>query len=338
VFGAPTLGLRGWDTDAGQVWIRYGRPRRIYELEIPNGRDIFWVYEGNLRFFFTRNVTYRRYLFGSDLAVKTSETYKKVDPHRGSTRTLAHELLTLDRQIVRLYDTDGLWNVHLFAPRPPGYGPESRVGFTLLNADFAPLVRRETRVPGNVAVQLQTRPGEFSVALELWNPGYGRLARVRDTVTVDSLGDGLSASDILIAARIRQRGNRRPERLTDLELVPSYGLILPTRQPIGFYWEMYRLTPDSTGVLRYDVSVQVRRSGLDLPTRVLRGLTGRGATGPTVTYAGTAPASSDGRTVEWLEIAGPESPGTYQVTITIQDRVSGTTAVTTRQFILRGNQ
>jgi GWxTD domain-containing protein len=336
LFGVATLQQRGWDTDGGQIWIRYGRPSDIYEFSAAvGGRDVYWVYDTHgLRFAFHRNLGSRRYRF-DEFGQNHAAELKETQPERG-TAFFADSGIMLDHQLVRLLGADDKPQVLLYTPWPPDFPRNTSVGLTLLDGDFQPVAQwRGTRTSRDgVGAQLDAlRLGTFALAFEIWDPAYRRLARVRDTVTVRSFANGLAVSDILLATRIRPRGEGRALVKADLDITPAYGTTLRAGNPVGLYWETYGLTPDSSGVRRYQVEVELKRSGGDLPTRVLRGLSGvfGGNRSTTVRYEGTALGA---RAIEWIELEGPVQRGDYIVHLTVTDRVTGVVTTIQRSFTI----
>ncbi|HEY2824899.1 MAG TPA: GWxTD domain-containing protein [Gemmatimonadales bacterium] len=338
LFGVPTLGQRGWDTDGGQIWIRYGRPRDMREIGFGEGgiRSVFWTYDTHgLRFAFTRGLTFRRYRFA-----ETSQMHERELKHEQAQKgdpELIDSATALDRQIVRIMGADSLPQVLVYAPWPGNFGDGTLTGLTLMDQDFTTVAQwRGGRLnPDGVgAVLNKVPPGRFALALEMWDPAYKRLAHTRDTLTVRSFAGGLNLSDILLATRIRSPSGQPPRSRADLAITPNFGITLPARAPVGLYWEIYGLTPDSTGVRRYDVTIELKHAGDDLPTRVLRGLAGilGGNRSSTVRYQGTALTP---RGIEWLELEAPAQRGGYTVHLTVTDRVTGAVSTTDRSFIVQ---
>src|SRR5690349_9885392 len=118
-------------------------------------------------------------------------------------------------------------------------------------------------------------------------------------------------------------------------LEPVYGLTVGVRRPIVLYWESYGLRPDSSGVRRYAVRLDVAKAGGgDRAVRVLRGLTGLFGSdrSTTVQYDGT---STDARAPDWLALEGIQDAGRYVIHLTITDRVSGAVTKTERTITVR---
>src|SRR5690606_29824084 len=59
-FSAPESGKRGWGTEAGQIWIRYGMPTQRLQTGFGSGaRTLTWVYGDGISFTLSRLLGYR---------------------------------------------------------------------------------------------------------------------------------------------------------------------------------------------------------------------------------------------------------------------------------------
>lgn len=343
LFGVPTMGLAGWDTDGGQTWIRYGRPRHMYEEGPPEGgRTTHWFYGPvpHLHFVFTRGLTYRRYR-ASEATQLTLQRLKFLMPEFGSPALAT--ISTLDYQLVRLLGEDGKPQVLVYAAPPEHFMDGSQVGLTLLDDQFRTIAswKGKFRARDGIAANLHDlKHGDYALALEAWDPGQEKLARVRDTVAVPSFsGRTLALSDLLVATHIHG-GKGRVTRRSQLDITPSYGLTLRAGARIGLYWEIYGLTPDSAGTWRYEVSVEVKRGREGFAARIANGISnifGHAEHGTKLQYTATLPRdSSADRAVEWLELAGVSRPGVYHLHVRVRDLVAGTEREGERQLFLCG--
>jgi len=133
-------------------------------------------------------------------------------------------------------------------------------------------------------------------------------------------------------------------------LEPNAGRFAPG-EPIGLLWEMYDLTPDSTGTTRYEVGLWITVEALDRTESRLFGsktlaeiVGGVGdALGLTAVYDDRVslgyqqerPATPDGARAEHLMVDLRDAPpGRYLIEIIVHDLLTGQEATTSRTITI----
>jgi len=105
---------------------------------------------------------------------------------------------------------------------------------------------------------LDALPGFYQLTVKAENVGANRVSLFRQMVEVESYGvSGIQISDPVLAAEIQETDQESVFRRGNLQVVP-----LPTRlflegQMLGLYFEVYHLTADQFGQMRYRVTLQI---------------------------------------------------------------------------------
>lgn len=323
LFGIRRLGLRGWDTDAGAAWIRYGRPLKIRDLAVRDGRASFWSYGPDPDLVFERFLTFAR-LRVHDHFRAQRDLMEEAVPQRFRPRFL-DSVVPIDRQVVRLRRRDGTADLLVLAPLADAAGAlEGAV--TLLDAEFRSRGRWRDSALALPGVRVNLRrvpPGGYNLVIEQLDRGARVLHQARDTLSVSGRTGVLAASDLLLLRAVDAVGDERAVGgLRDLDVTYLYGTTIETGSPLGLYWEVYDPATDSAGTAHYTVTVEVRdvtgRSGL---AHILRGI-GRAfrseAPAAEITYERSA-TPTGGAVAEWLTLQPDWQPGTHVVAIVIED-------------------
>jgi GWxTD domain-containing protein len=335
IFTIPSLEIAGWNTAPGSAWIRYGRPRKIRDLAVENGRASFWTYGPDPDLVFTRLLTYAEFRVHEYFAGQMQLMHERLPtrfrpPDVDSVVPIAH-------QIARFRGDSG--NLDLVVVAAAGdalRGGSARVeaGVTLLDAEFREVARwRGRTLPRrSVAVTLRgLRPGQpYNLAVELKDPEHRILRQGRDTLTAD-LGAGRPMlSDLLLVGEVGARDGLADSR-ADLDVRHLAGRVVPAGANLGLVWEVYDLALDSAGAWRYRVRIELRDAeGRSFLARLLDGGRRRSPTAA-IEFDRTRPAAGD-RAVEWLNLTGDWKPGRYQVTLRIEDLATSGTATATTGF------
>src|SRR5262249_15352916 len=142
--------------------------------------------------------------------------------------------------------------------------------------------------------------------------------------------DSLTLSDVIVAENVAPKDSA-PQRWTDFFVQPSAGRLLPGA-PIALLWEVYNLTPDSTGTSRYRVDLpidvkEVERRGFF--ARILGGvrdavgLSARGDDQVAIGFNRSQRANASGTYVDYLKVDLQNAPeATYGIHLTITDQVT----------------
>lgn len=340
LFREPETGTAGWDTDAGDVWIRWGRPKKIREMAVNNGRVSFWTYGLEPDFVFFRLLTYAPYHTHGDALLWVNRALQE-EPTR-HVPSGVDTILDSDRQLARYRRRDGTWEVLVLAPYPE-FSPSDSVteGITFLNATFDPVARhrRPSRqdAEGLAVTVSGLQTGTYSIATEILNHTRRALIRTRDTLTL-APASGLAMSDLLIA--------RHVEPLVDGETVLTrrnlrfdylYGTRAPREASIALYWEIYGLSTRADSTAQFSVTVEITdATERSLPARILRGI-GRGfrSEGPRVRLEYERTQSIPGSsTPEWVTIDPDWNSGEYEIVVRIRDRLTGAEVAASRRIIV----
>jgi GWxTD domain-containing protein len=338
MFTAQTLGERGADTYPGRIWIRYGRPLEMRELEMPTGRVVFWDYGPGPDITFTRGLGYQSYRW-TDQGLQYTESLQKTTPQAYEPRTLFDELVPLEHQVVRTLDYQARPQLLIYTGVPADFAPESEAAFVLMDAQFQPAAQWRGKRPeaGGLRAELnQVARGSYSLTVEVWDRARERVGRLRDTITTLAVTDSsFMVSDLLLAGRIAPGpGTDDPTSRRELDMDPLYGTTLPAGATLGLYWEMYRFN-EPEGRVETDVHLEVLDAGgRSVFARVLRGvgITGEREPAARVRYQSTRPLLN-GRAIGWLELGGL-SAGEYRIRLRLTDRDSGREVVRERNLVV----
>ncbi|MEN8376142.1 MAG: GWxTD domain-containing protein [Gemmatimonadota bacterium] len=275
-FSAPASGLRGWESDRGNIWVRYGRPWRsamcCYGLPV---RTITWSYgpRGPL-FQFDKRLTYRRARFEVKSFV-VAEALEKESPEAYTpvTVTAVH---SIPHQLARFRGSGAdLTRVEIYAAPPldslgADSGTRLETGIFTFLLDYTPVWQRKnttelTERGVGLTYVFEVLPGAYRYALEARRAGPDSLprpvGRARTTVETEVFPAGrLSISDLLLAADTVRPRNSAQARRDDLVIVPLRGTTVPADQPIHLYFEVYGLAADSAGVGAFRAELAVEDS------------------------------------------------------------------------------
>jgi hypothetical protein len=210
--------------------------------------------------------------------------------------------------------------------------------------------RRQERVRADDSLLIERRsfrfelvPAEYLLRLEVRLPALERSARSTSLLRLRPYGtDSLMLSDVLVAERVEPRDSSF-ERWRDFLMVPSAGRFTPDA-PVGLLWEIYNLTPDSTGTARYTVNVRITVRTIErrgFAARILGGigdaigLSARGDDAVALTYDRTATAVPGGIQVEYLSVELEDAPrAEYAIQLSVTDRVTGVTREALRRIVV----
>ncbi len=348
-FGDALMGRRGYDTEPGEILIRYGRPRWIRQVAGSSvhgnsGRTIFWTYtKDQPSFIFEKNAGWRRLRHSFD-------TYSR--EHAADLKNTVPSVYRpawldeLPHQVVRFKGdrAAATAEVYMHAPGPVRAGFRGRAGVYLLPREVGGSEFRTEREvdlgPGThqIVFRIPLGPGTYPYSAELRSEDREFSAAKRGRLVIGAFGDWLSMSDLLIAKDIEPLAPLVRER-GDLAITASPDLILGRDEPIGVYFEVYGLAYDADQIGRYRVEVKMRgRRGL--VGRVLTSLggvlPGGGGDDPTrLSWEREVVGGSD-RVPEWFTMQIPDAePGTYDLEVTITDLNERTSFASRREIQIR---
>ncbi|MBI4513528.1 MAG: GWxTD domain-containing protein [Gemmatimonadetes bacterium] len=288
-FAAPEFGLRGWETERGIIYIRYGRPARIavfaasatdqgdrYRL---GQQTIVWTYGRNgPTFIFQRQPGYRTARFAGEHEQLAAD-YRYQQPAFYKIPSLP-VLFRIPVQVARFRGVEpeeAVVEIHAGIPLDSlseGVDVKGRnleVGFFLLDPEGRAVERRVRTLPVARAAEVGAElvrvrswrlilpPDSFYyVGVEARDPLSWRAATARDTFTAWRFERGpLQLSDILLADFVDPI-TESPLMRDELRIRPNPALRYEAGAPLYVYYEVYDLEPDSLGFATYDVTLAIR--------------------------------------------------------------------------------
>jgi GWxTD domain-containing protein len=299
LFGAPDLRLRGWLTDRGQIFIRYGPPPVVATFP-PNPYEntadpmatgmvtTVWFYpDRNLRFVFSGPPTYNYQRLAVDFDAY-AENARFITPVAYDNVPVARSLDSVAVQVAQLRphgDTAGT-DVLFFAGIPVrrmargvdlGAGDLETALFVTDDGHRDRIARRgaETvRLAAEQQFEVRTETARLAAGRYLYRfearlHAAERSARGMSRLTVEALdGPGLTLSDVIVADRIALRDEGpRGRGLGDFFIDPNASLEFRRGEPVHIYTEAYGLTAeDSAGTgpsVRFQVAVRLRVQDLE---------------------------------------------------------------------------
>jgi len=337
--GSSSDTARAWDTFSGQMWIRYGRPEHIWELQAPAGRVVFWDYGPGPDVSFIRGFGYRGYR-PTDEARQISNVLSRSAPQAFAMKTLVDSVLDLDVQVARTLGPQLRPQLLVYADWPAAAAPTSRAGLTLLDLLYFPVAQWRGNKPNRPGITAELNgmaAGAYSLTVEVWDTTARRLYRLRDTVSTLAPGDsGFAVSDIILASAITAPSGGDVTNRRELTVTPLYGTVLPEGQTLGLVWETYRTAGTPQPRERYHVSIELLdQSRQPVLARVLRGVVGESRRLESrIEFESVRPAA-EGRSVEWLELTSNLKAGDYRLVVRIRDGQTGSEVVRERPFKVR---
>ncbi len=288
---APDENVKGWRTDRGMTYLRYGPPD-VWAVLPPSAAgseqtmdDDFTPLSGaRVTTVWLYRRTHGRFIFQNQRGYVTANLAGEFPQYVREVREAAPVLfdnvpglLTMDTimaQLAQFRGPSGGTTLAIYSFVPAGRmlnGVQLQsVPFELAAfvqdarlRDAARRVVTETVVLGD-STQLATHTWRFDLfpaeeyllRLEARQRATGRTARAIMGLNVRRFAPGaLALSDLVVADRVAPRDSS-PRRWTDYFIDPSVGRIR-RGDPVAFLWELYNLTADSTGVGRYRVEVAV---------------------------------------------------------------------------------
>lgn len=277
------LRFGGAMSDAGQVWVRYGRPNDVRVVGDASGvRTEFWDYGSS-----APALTFRR-LASSENMDLTSEGKAYLDdlsgvfPQRYGAD--ARMVTPLAGQVSRFRgDLPSSSVVSVNTEVPAGFATGERdtldVGVFLLSEDGERLssdVRRIPATPEPLSVVLPAGPDVRTVAVEFFHKRLGQAATLRQPAHGHEGDPGIAYSDVLVVGAADPSVG---EVRRDADWVHPYPLGQPVAEDsVGLLFEMYGLSPAVTEYrLRVELQDRSTHQVRSIPIRPV-GLDGFGGT------------------------------------------------------------
>lgn len=372
LFGEPQRGHNGWETDRGQILVRYGRPETVWQIQrergastvgvgtAGGGRWIFWnyrpdapsfIFEKELGRLSVRHMPASMSAYAAEELAKTRPT--AFEPPFRLVGEIPHQLARF-----RSADSPNRYEVEVHA-RPPATAltavPGDAIGgdapaagrtdsletglFVFQGDAHARVGAARRREPADNDVRryrVVLPPGIYSYALEALAADSSAAALSRGEVVVGAYStNSLRLSDLLVAWEVEPLADE-PRTRQDLRYAAMPCLRIPPSGRVGVVFEAYGLGTDAEGLARYRVEVSTGEAPVDnLAVRLLRGIRDLFRDAPTgrLSYERTVVPDGD-RSVEWFEVEIPEDAGEeVELTIEVTDLILD--ATDTRRRVLR---
>jgi GWxTD domain-containing protein len=354
------MGVRGADTDRGEIFIRYGPPDLVAAfgpvvssgIADADAVSTTWVYDSGLAFVFIGRPTFATsHTANADVGIVRALT--QMQPVRWDNLS-APKMDSVATLVSRFRGGRDSVDVFISADPPvdsiraamvkAGVTVRGdlwilRANATLAFRDSAPLPK-----PGVQAWSHRVAPGAYLYRLEASAADATRAARSTGLIdAADNPATGVALhgpglSDLLLATSAEPRtGTAR--RWTDLNLAPTVGLI-PRGSPLALVWENYEFGAKD-GSAQYEVVVTITRQQSTLG-RIGASITGTLASVARIDHGDDRVSISFDRTVQHSAafvdyipvVLSDTPPGKYSVAIQITDRVSGKIMTRTRNFTI----
>ncbi len=277
--------LKGWETDKGELYIRYGEPKErvVRAGEFNRPRLEVWAYD-DFTLWFANPISSAWKFEGARIrriSIDVKEDFiervyeRFPDPYAWDRYRPLH-------QLAQFRERDGETRVEFYYALPQGRVQSSgqgagfadvdlRKGVFLFDANWDTVkttvtdVQRLPRVRLKsikrdyyfVSEQFQVAPGEYYFAVEAENPETREIGSVRDSVQVRAFSsDSLEISSVLLARRIELRGEQRDR--ADFRILPNPLRRYDFGSRGAIYFEIYNLSQDAFGETHYEVTYQLR--------------------------------------------------------------------------------
>ncbi len=342
----PWRGVRGWESDMGAVYVRYGPPdfwsQSVWVYLVPRFRFVFAQMPGFARAYFAGD---------SREAFRADQT---LSPARFDNVPVYRAMDTIPIQAAQFRGHDDSTAIAVFGALPVRRMTESlplstvplvsgallqdRQGVELLRDRRTETLHLGAETPAvqHRSWRLTIGPGEYVLRVEAHVPALDRAARgVRPFAVRSFWGSWLMLSDLLVAGRVAPRDSTAA-RWSDYLIEPNGGWFTPG-QSVGLLWEVYNLTPNDAGQVTYTVDLRftiesiTRRSVFAQIVGGIGDALGVSAQGDdriALHYTHTADATPSRVNVEYLTVDLKDAPeGTYTIEVEVTDLRTGGSVV-----------
>ncbi len=293
-FSEPATGRRGWETERGIIFIRYGPPDVAAVARGAGTYDarntIVWAYAPGPVFMFSQRPGYFHARFAGNYEWVANEA-RYVQPAAYTNIPSIPMLEPMPVQIARFRGASPEEiSVEIHSELPlevmsAGLDMERgeiETGLFLLNQQGDRIVQQvETEVLEYADAStrnalrswrlLLPAPGKLVAAVEARDGATWRAATARDTFTAHFFSDdSLALSDMLLAESLRPLA-AKPLRRADYDIAANASRRYAKDQPVVIYYELYGLQPDGEGFASYEVSLAVTLKSLNREGTVLGG-------------------------------------------------------------------
>ncbi len=363
-FEDPSVGRWGADTEQGQIYVRYGPPQHIWQVQRDasreistmeafetrqtaakaGGRWIFWNYGWELpNFIFEKQLRYRRakHMFSSS-SKHLEEDAREIQPAVYST---SFELHQYPVQIARFRGAaDSIVEVDFYSEVPGDQLLEQadtvELGlFVFGGPEHSELYRRTldapiTPSPKALTYSLPLAGGRYTVSLEA-RARDGSAAVQRGDIEVVNFRDGqLALSDLVLATSVTPKSEAPSER-RDFAIQVNRRSVFDADLVVAVYWEVYGLATDDEGFADYRVELSVTDAeGKGVLARVARAFGFGEDEQIELTYDRVVRFNGE-RVPEYLSLdLFDAEAGRYRLRIRVSDRNAEVVASAEREFQL----
>jgi len=346
-FDVPLLDAMGLDTDAGFMLVRYGRPWRKWMVGAGDiQRQLIWAMDSvtpPMRL--QRSITMRRWRFQEEtdhlMRSWANLVPERWDPHEAfdTFDSLPVEVARFEENGREVLDVYALWRNPYTDIQPDTL----RVGFFLTGPMVEPLLdQRRTVTARRESLRLKFRaplsPAQYGYRVETLTGPLRAAGRVRGRIDVTAPAtDSLRMSDLLLG-RSFQEPPRTIVHRDSLRLDPLYDLRLTPGDSLVVYWETYGLRSDSTGTVRYHVTLDAREASEGAVAEVIARLGAAIGVGRRSGLRLEWDVASDGQDGVRRDVLVMDpaawSPGEYLVRVRIDEPASGRVAIAERRVVV----
>ena len=371
-FSAPELHLRGWDTDRGVIYVRYGPPPVIASFapqtnqRSPDPTSVgkvttVWFYpERNLRFVFYGPPGYNFARFAGEFQAYAEDTrYQLPVKYDNVPVTEAMDSIPVQVAAFRGHAPTDSTELIFYAGLPLARmsegvdlseGPiEHGLFITDPLEREVKVERRAETVRFQSETQLEQRTfssalpaGQYRFRIEARQPTTRRAARGANRLEVDAFDRAtLMLSDVVMADRVAPRTDV-PTGHGDFLVDPNPAMRYVPGGEVHLLWEVYNLTTDSLGTFWYDAEIVLRVQSIErrgFAARIVGGMldavgtTAEGDDQVSVRYEVREALGGRDRVPGWVAVDLEDAPnGTYVMELVITDRLSGHSAARRRVF------
>ncbi|MEQ9401811.1 MAG: energy transducer TonB [Longimicrobiales bacterium] len=199
------LRFSGVDTDAGRIWVRYGRPDVIRVVGEGAGlRTEFWDYGEGPDVTFQRPATSVRMDLTPEARVYVRDLVS-VYPHRYGAE--ARSVGPLEGQVVRTTGIDGTAELRIRTDVPTalatGAADSVDVGVFLLDEDGRTVSESRGRIPATerpLTLRVSAPAAARTLVVEIFNAAVGQAAVLRQDARAEATDGAASEGDIMLSA------------------------------------------------------------------------------------------------------------------------------------------
>ena len=357
-FEDPSEGRWGADSERGTVYVRYGPPQRIWQIQRnaqklgtasfsageAGGRWIFWNYGWDLpNFIFEKQLRYRHashMLFSNSKAME--EDVRQVEP---AVYAATFEKFDYPAQVARFRGAvDTIIEVDVYAEVPAEKLIDSmdtlELGFFLfVGVEYIEVFKRTLSAP----MEPEPQPLTFSLPLVAGHYEYSLEARApndkvavkRDSIIAQPYRDGvLALSDLVLSDAVTPKVPEPLDR-RGFAIKANRQQVFDRDLPVAVYWEVYGLATDPEGYANYSVELKVTDAEGKGILATVADAFGFGDDDDIELRYERVVRFNGQRVPEYISIELVDSePGDYRVVIEVRDLISGEEVAAQRAFQL----